>query len=386
MMNRFDRLILVIVISMSAFPIRGQDSVSAADRQIALYEAEFAAAYDQGVRRAHDAKVRDLDLKYLQALERALEAATKAAQLEEALAIREEKKRFEQVTGVPAGDAATDPAALVQLRATYRTQIQKLEAERDVAAAPLLAEYDAKLEAYQTLLTTEGKLDEALKVKAARAKSPPVASAKPGAVAGGATAGDAKEEGWHVVFDGTSADLWKPKGSSRNFPVVDGALLAKRSTEEADYLFFEGTPSVPEGLKNFELKATVKADAEANSGFYFHVNGRGVDRGGHPASGVEVSLHSGAKSMKFPTGSLYNLTPMDPSSLNQSDWFEIHFKVVDRVVTVLLNGQPYLEHLVPAATGPDTKGIQAEGGRLAIQAISKEGGYHFRKISIKPLP
>jgi hypothetical protein len=384
-MNRLRTLLTFsFVFLTSPVPLSAQTGAvpGVVDRQIELYEAELAVAYAEGVEKAFQAKVRDLDLKYFQAVDRALEAATRAAQLEEALAIREEKKRFEEQSGVPAGDAPGDPTALVQLRATYRTQIQKLEAERDLAAAPLFTAHDAKLEAYQTLLTTEGKLDDALKVKAARAE----VAKRLAKAAAGSPSGRTAEEGWQVIFDGGSLDLWKPQGSSRNFQIEEGILVVKRSTEEADFLFLKGNESVPETLRNFELKATVKADAEANSGFYFHINGRAVGRGGHPASGVEVSLHSGAKPTKFPTGSIYDVTPMEPSSLNQSDWFEIHFKVVDRVVTVLLNGQPYLEHLVPAAAGPDMKGIQVEGGRLAIQANSKDGAYHFQKISIKPLP
>lgn len=89
--------------------------------------------------------------------------------------------------------------------------------------------------------------------------------------------------------------------------------------------------------------------------------------------------------MKCPTGSLDNVTPMDPSSLKQSDGFEIHLKG-GRSRRHRPPQRAALEHLVLSATGPDTKGIEAEVGRLAIQANSKEGGYHFRKISIKPLP
>ncbi len=233
----------------------------------------------------------------------------------------------------------------------------------------------------QETLTKEGKLDDALKVKTARGNAGKAASSL-----GGGPGGGEGEDGWQVIFDGQSLKLWKPAVSSRNFPIKDGALFAMRITEEVDYLFFKGSPQVPEKLKNFELRARVRADPEANSGFYFHLHGKAAGRGGHPASGVEVSLQNGAKPAKFPTGSLYDLTPIEAATLNQADWFEIHFKVTGRIVTVTINGKPYLEHLVAESTGEDQKGIQAEGGLLAIQANSKNGGYYFEKIEIKPLP
>lgn len=356
-----------------------------ADRQIALYDAEFAVAYEQGVAKVHQEKVRELDVKYLQALQRALEVATKAGQLDEALAIRAEATRLGGTTGVPATDGPSDPASLVQIRTTYRTQLGKIETERDLAAAPLIAQHEAKLEAYQTRLTTEGKLDEAVKVKAARGKAAAGLSLPGGAsVATKATSrpSAADEPGWHVVFDGSGLDLWKPRESSRNFPVQDGILAARLVSDQPDFLFFKGSPDVPKNLKNFELKATVKADPEANSGFYLHLDGEGD---GPLDTGLEVSLIRSPKTVTYPTGAIHGITATAPSTINQAEWFEIHLKVVDRVVTVSLNGSVYLEHLAPLSSGPRTKGILPEGGRLAIQAYSKNGAYYFQRIAIKPL-
>jgi hypothetical protein len=378
------RLLMLFVVALLApLSVRAQAPVpDGIDRRLALYDAELVVAFEEGASKLFKEKVRDLDLKYFQAIDRALESATRAGLLEDALAIRDEKVRFAEASGVPAIDAAADPAALSQLRATYRTQLKKLEAERDLAAAPLLAEHDAKLEAYQTLLTTEGKLDEALKVKAARGKAA-VKLAVPQTTPGAEGASGDGEAGWQVVFDGGDIKNWKPKNSLRNFPVNDGVLAAQIANEGADVLFFKGLADVPAILKNFELKATVRSDPEANSGFYFHLDGEDFER--FPTTGMEVSLHCGAKPVKYPTGSIYGETEMKGSTVNQADWFEIHFKVVDRVVTVSINGEPYLEHLGALSTGPGTKGILADGGRLAIQANSRDGAFYFQRISIKPL-
>lgn len=367
-------------LAAAALACSGQDAaVAPVDQQIAAIEAGMAAALQQRVDIAFAARAQDLDLKYSLALGRALDTASREGKLDEALALREEKKRFDERATVPEADGPSDPASITQLRSTYRAEVRKIEAERELAAAPVHAEFDAKLEAYQTQLTKLGRLDDALKVKAAREKI----SKTPAAVAATPTP-DA--EGWQVVFDGSSIDLWKPAVSSRNFRVADGVLFVQRNTDEPDLLYFKGSPTLPEKLKNFELRARIKSDAEANSGFYFHLHGKGVRSGGHPASGVEVSLHNGAKPAKFPTGSLYDLTEMKPAAIDQSEWFDLHFKVVDRIVTVLLNDKPYLEHLVALSPGEDQKGIQPEGGLLAIQANSRDGGYYFEKIEIKPLP
>lgn len=378
-MNPRMRELIVLIFASLTLPAGAQVTPpTEVDRQLAVLDAELAADYEETIGASYKARVQDLDLKFSLALKRALEAATQSGQLDEALAIREEKKKFDEESFVPASDAPGDPPALIQLRATYRTQLQKFSDERDLAAVPIRAAHDAKLETYQTQLTREGRLDDALKVKAVREKlatTPVPAGATPSA-----------DEGWQLIFDGRTLDLWKPEGSSRNFAVENGTMFAKRITEEPGYLYFKGSPTVPEILKNFEMRAKVRAEGDANSGIYFHLNGREKGRGGHPNSGVEVSLHSSNRPYKFPTGSLFDLTEVTPSTINQSEWFEIHFKVVDRVVNVWLNGQPFVEHLVPAASGADQKGIQSEGGKIAIQANSKEGGYYFEKIEIKPLP
>ncbi len=361
-----------------ALPARAQTPATEVDRQIALFDAELAAAYEESVGASHKARLQDLDLKYSLALKRALEAATQAGQLDEALAIRDEKKKFDEESFVPPTDAAGDPAALVQLRGTYRIQLKKFQAERDLAAVPVYAAHDAKLEAYQMQLTKEGKLDDALKVKALRAKF----ATAPGPATGGTPADD----GWQVVFDGKALDLWRPEGSSRNFALENGAVLAKRVTDDPGYLFFKGSLTLPEKLKNFELRARVRGENEANSGIYFHINGRAKIPSGHPATGVEVSLYRGSKPYKFPTGTLHGFTEMPAPALDQSQWYELHFRVVDRSVTVWLDGKLFVEQIIPYAPGENEKGIQPEGGLIAIQANSMEGGFFFEKIEIKPLP
>lgn len=359
-----------------------------ADQSVEKIETEFEARYEQSVNRPYKEKLAELNLGYSQALDRALETATKAARLEEALALRTEKERFSLESDLPQGDDPGTIASLAKLRTTYRTERLKLDQARDQIIVPLLAELDANLEAHQAFLTKEGRLEEALAVKQAREAAATRMAPKPGGDRAATSPNPdsaANNDGWELIFDGSDLKSWKPAESSRNFRLADGILAAKRETDGPDHLIFQGNGKVPAVLRNFELKATTKADPTANSGFYFHINERISGPKGFPEDGIEVSLYNGPRTARFPTGTLHGLTPEAHTNLDQSTWFELYFKVQDETVTVSLNGKPYLEYVAPLATDDQPKGIRKEGGRLAIQANSKDGAFYFQKISVRIL-
>ncbi len=152
-----------------AMMLSAQDAPkSEVELRLAAMEAEFQAGYRQQVAFAHELSVGELNQKYGGALTRAQEDASKRGDLEGALLFRDEKARIEAGKGVPATDEANVPTALKTLRETYRTALTKLEADRSALADPLVKAQDEKLAAYQTLLTTQGRLDDALRVKEAR--------------------------------------------------------------------------------------------------------------------------------------------------------------------------------------------------------------------------
>jgi hypothetical protein len=163
---------LALSLAFSAATLHAQDAPPPASSEVTirleLIEAEYAATYMREARVPFEKLVGELDKKYDLALARALDSSTQAGLLEESIALRDERKRVADGAGVPAADASGDPELLRQLRTTYRAERRMLEAERDLAAAPLLAAHETKLEAYQKELTTGGKLDEALFIKAAR--------------------------------------------------------------------------------------------------------------------------------------------------------------------------------------------------------------------------
>mgnify|MGYP000979680639 FL=1 len=183
----------------------------------------------------------------------------------------------------------------------------------------------------------------------------------------------------------TPSETWKPHRTPRSFQVSDGVLSTKKESKDPDRLFFAGDVAVPEQLKNFEMKLTIKADAEANSGIYFHTIGRSDDDNGNPETGLEISLMKGKGVIQYPTGSIHGQGPRRPSPVNQADWFDLRFRVENQKVSVWINDEFYYEQVAPFAGSSKTRGIQPEGGRIAIQAMSTEGAFHFKRIAVKVL-
>jgi len=130
-------------------------------------ENQFRAAYELHVGQQHAAEVAALDLKYIGALERAMQTASQGGKLEDAVFLREEIQRVKDKGPLPEKDDGLAPV-LAKLRATYRDQFGKLLAARQKAVAPIIEKFGVALVAYQEELTKAGKLDEALDVKAYR--------------------------------------------------------------------------------------------------------------------------------------------------------------------------------------------------------------------------
>lgn len=139
----------------------------AISRHLAQLRESFVTACQTEVGQSHDAALKELDGKYLAALDRALAAAMQGSDLDGALALRKEKERVSAGGPLPPDDAGI-PASLHALRQTYREAISGLAAQRVEKIAPLRARYSEVLEAYQIQLTQAGNLDGALAVKAVR--------------------------------------------------------------------------------------------------------------------------------------------------------------------------------------------------------------------------
>ncbi len=113
----------------------------------------------------HGVAFRDLNAKYLAALEKALESAKKDARLEDATEITAERDALVLGDWPPKSDPATLAPALGKLRRTYLTALAGLERARDQKLALPNQEFSRALDTLVASLTREGRMEEAVEVK-----------------------------------------------------------------------------------------------------------------------------------------------------------------------------------------------------------------------------
>lgn len=214
-------------------PGKAPDAAAATTSESRLKELErlFLEAVDREVTKPHDAAVEKLNASYGSALDQAIAAASKAANLEEALALRDEKQRIEAGTALPTGNADKPPLSLAKLRLSYSTALTRLVAERDRRTLPLQERFVAALTAMQNALTKSGDLQGALlvseKVKTLSSQNLVLSGRKPALakvevedaelmpfVIGGQVYGDRDIYLWEVIPAAfVNASFWRSKFS-----------------------------------------------------------------------------------------------------------------------------------------------------------------------------
>ena len=109
---------------------------------IATTDAQWQAAFKRDVADVHETELVKVKLQYLTSLETAISKASGASDLDGALALRNEQKRFADTKDFPEQDDAADAASVKQVRAPIRTQLARLEKDRATHAKALHAKYD----------------------------------------------------------------------------------------------------------------------------------------------------------------------------------------------------------------------------------------------------
>lgn len=156
-------------------------SAPVTDQALVKLEAAFQSRFAADVRKPFEEGVARLNQSYIgTGLAKARVAAQGRGSLAEVVALDAEKRRIEQGQGVPGEDAADVPAALVQLRATYRTERAKLQADSDARALPL---YQTYLKAIDARIAELVRANDVPGAERAQHKREEIASRIPGPLA-----------------------------------------------------------------------------------------------------------------------------------------------------------------------------------------------------------
>ena len=132
---------------------------------IATTDAQWQAMFKRDVTDVHETELNKVKLQYLTSLETGIAKASAASDLNGALALRNERKRFDDTNVFPEEDEAGDTASVKAIRAAIRAQLAKLEKDSAARAKALHAKYDVMLAQAQAQLTQRQRLDDAVLVQ-----------------------------------------------------------------------------------------------------------------------------------------------------------------------------------------------------------------------------
>jgi hypothetical protein len=205
------------------------------------------------------------------------------------------------------------------------------------------------------------------------------------ALAAGASRGNAAEapkpdaDGWYTLFDGKTLDGWKAAENPKSFKVEDGTLVVNG---ERGHLFYEG-PVEDHDFKNFEFKAEVKTQPNANSGIYIHTKYQDSD---WPAQGYECQVNNSHPDPRR-TPSLYGIKDWADTPVKDDEWFEYGIKVDGKQITISINGKTIIEYTEPESPPQfQSRDRKLSRGTFAIQAHDPGSLVQYRNIKVKPLP
>lgn len=194
---------------------------------------------------------------------------------------------------------------------------------------------------------------------------------------------------WQSLFNGRDLTGWRANVMPESFRVVNGVIRVQ-ATRESAHLFYVGKQR--DGFvrfKNFEFEATVRSEANSNSGIYFHTDMSVSNAKNHLAKGYEIQLNS-QKREKRRTGSLYAVVDLDRSPVDESQWFRVRLTVKDRHIVVHLNDSIVVDYTEPAnVKRPKERAgrvLNPNGGAIALQAHDPGSVFFFKDLRIRPLP
>ena len=136
--------------------------------ELARLEELFAKEESAKVDVAYSTEIQKANKAYRSALDAALKRYAGAGQLDEAVVVREELKRFSDTETVPDADDPQTNREVVRLRKAWRMEVSRLQKQRNIGMKPVIEAHLGRLRQLELDLTRALKLEEAKVVKARR--------------------------------------------------------------------------------------------------------------------------------------------------------------------------------------------------------------------------
>ncbi|MGE5297458.1 MAG: DUF1080 domain-containing protein, partial [Solirubrobacterales bacterium] len=178
-----------------------------------------------------------------------------------------------------------------------------------------------------------------------------------------------------ALFNGKSLDGWKltDPGAKSGWSVEDGLLVNKPIQPEGQHFNYGNLRTVAE-FEDFNLKLEVNVAKGENSGVYL----RGIYE-------VQVADTYGRNVDSHNMGGVYSrITPKMAAEKPAGQWQTMDITLVDRHVTVILNGQKIIDNEpVLGCTGGALWSDEFKPGPIYLQG--DHTGIHYRNIVLTPV-
>ena len=183
------------------------------------------------------------------------------------------------------------------------------------------------------------------------------------AACGGGNSGPAvTEDGWQILFDGSSLEQFVTLGDA-NWAVADDAVGADQSNG-ASFLVTN------EDYTDFELELEFWVDTQANSGVFLRCQDRSAVA---DTSCYEVNIFDTRPDQTYRTGSIVNLAEPKEFVYTGGQWNRYQITVNGSRIQVVLNGHDMV----------DVEDSRFASGPVALQYGA--GVVRFRNVRLRPL-
>ncbi|MBL8889996.1 MAG: DUF1080 domain-containing protein [Planctomycetaceae bacterium] len=187
-----------------------------------------------------------------------------------------------------------------------------------------------------------------------------------------------EEAEWVALTDGKSMEGWKVNENPKSWTMVDGAFVG---IGERSHLFYVGDDKP---FKNFEFKAKVKCQPNANGGIYFHTQ---YQDSGWPKHGYEAQVNNTHGDRKK-SGGLYDVQDvLDNSPAKDGEWFDYYIKVEGKTITIKINDKETVKYTEPEGKKPGQQFTRVlTEGTFGLQCHDPGAAVSYKEIQVRRLP